>query len=320
MSKWKKIGRIFDPRQHDLGEGVVGYAQSPQAIILDSFVRIYFSSRKLSQNGKYLSVVRFIDVDKTFQNILYVHNDDVIDLGKLGAFDEHGIFPFNVIPKGERIYGYTSGWSRRRSVSVETSIGLAISDDRGRTFVRYGNGPILTASLKEPFLVGDPFVKCFSGQYHMWYIFGTQWRTDGTANIPERIYKIGHSISNDGVTWQKGTGQQIIDDKIGIDECQALPTVIRIDGKFHMFFCYRYISDFRRNKEFSYRIGHAYSTDLITWSRDDSSFNLDISEEGWDSQMLCYPHVFEYQNSFYLLYNGNFFGKYGFGLARLETK
>ena len=71
------------PRHHDLGEGVVGFAQSPQAVPFDEFVRIYFSCRKLSKNGKFLSVIRFVDIDKTLENILYVHKDDVIDQGQI---------------------------------------------------------------------------------------------------------------------------------------------------------------------------------------------------------------------------------------------
>ena len=34
--------------------------------------------------------------------------------------------------------------------------------------------------------------------------------------------------------------------------------------------------------------------------------------------MQCYPNVFEMDNEIYMLYNGNAFGKYGFGLAKLE--
>jgi hypothetical protein len=33
--------------------------------------------------------------------------------------------------------------------------------------------------------------------------------------------------------------------------------------------------------------------------------------------MQCYPHVFECDGKVYLLYNGNEFGRYGFGLAEL---
>ncbi len=83
----------------------------------------------------------------------------VIALGGLGCFDEHGIFPMNVVRHDDRIFGYTCGWSRRVSVSVETAIGLAISHDEGLTFRRIGDGPVLAASLHEPFLVGDGFVR-----------------------------------------------------------------------------------------------------------------------------------------------------------------
>jgi hypothetical protein len=37
----------------------------------------------------------------------------------------------------------------------------------------------------------------------------------------------------------------------------------------------------------------------------------------WDADMQCYPHAFECDGSVYLLYNGNEFGRYGFGLAKL---
>ena len=55
------------------------------------------------------------------------------------------------------------------------------------------------------------------------------------------------------------------------------------------------------------------------WVRDDSSVGIDVTEGDWDSDMQCYPHVFECDGHIYLLYNGNEFGRYGFGLARLES-
>ena len=83
-----------------------------------------------------------------------------------------------------------------------------------------------------------------------------------------------------------------------------------------MFFCYRYSDNFRE-KERAYRIGYASSDDLIHWKRDDTKAGIEISEEGWDSEMVSYPHVFELDGSVYMLYLGNQVGKYGFGLAEL---
>lgn len=316
---WKKLGKIFDPTQHILPNNCVQFAQSPQALVFDDFVRIYFSTRSLDKSaGKYLSHIAFVDMQKNLRDVIRVSDKTVIPLGELGCFDEHGIFPMSVMRYGNVIYGYTCGWNRRVSVSVDTAIGLAISRDNGLTFQRIGNGPVLAASLHEPCLVGDGFVKVIGDVFHMWYIFGIGWKKFSTDTAPDRTYKIGHAVSSDGINWVKEEARQIIADRLDADESQALPTVIGINGRYHMFFCYRQSSDFRKNKDRGYRIGHAYSDDLANWVRDDEHPHLDITNGGWDSEMLCYPHVFECDGKTYLLYNGNEFGRYGFGLAVLE--
>jgi hypothetical protein len=314
---WVKLGKIFDPTEHKLSNDCREFAQSPQALVFDDFVRIYFSTRRKDPvNGKFLSHISFVDMDKTFRNILKVSAHTVIELGKLGCFDEHGIFPMNVVRHGDKIYAYTCGWNRKVSVSVDTGIGFAFSTDDGLTFKKLGEGPILTSSLHEPFLVGDPFVKRFEDRFHMWYIYGTHWKQYSAKAPPDRIYKVGHAVSEDGISWQRN-GRQIIGDKFP-DECQALPTVVRFEGKYHMYFCYRQSSDFRSNMDRSYRIGYAHSVDSVNWVRDDSAVGIDVTKGGWDSDMLCYPHVFECDGKIYLLYNGNEFGRYGFGLAQLK--
>jgi hypothetical protein len=317
--KWRKLGKIFDPTKFRLPNGCQQFAQSPQALVFEDFVRIYFSTRSVDKsNGKYFSHISFVDMHKNMRDVIRVSENTVIPLGDLGCFDEHGIFPMNVVRHSNAIYAYTCGWSRRVSVSVDTAIGLAISHDDGQTFQRVGQGPVLAASLHEPCLVGDGFVKVIEGVFHMWYIFGTGWKKYSADGIPDRTYKIGHAVSEDGFSWRKEEARQIIDDRLGPDESQALPTVIQIGRRYHMFFCYRESFDFRSNKARGYRIGHAYSDDLNTWMRDDNHPLLDVSPGDWDSDMVCYPHVFECDDSIYLLYNGNEFGRYGFGLAELE--
>ena len=316
--KWKKLGKIFDPTQHMLANDCMQFAQSPQALVFDDFVRIYFSTRAQDTNSKYLSHIAFVDMHKNLRNILHVSDQTVIPLGELGCFDEHGIFPMNVLSHDNVIYGYTCGWNRRVSVSVDTAIGLAISHDGGLTFQRIGNGPVLASSLREPCLVGDAFVKFIGNTFHMWYIFGIDWKRNAPDAPPDRIYKIGHAVSQYGIEWIKEEGQQIVADRLGPDESQALPTVACIDGQYHMFFCYRQSFDFRTNKERGYRIGHAWSDDLINWTRADNDLILEGTPGEWDSDMQCYPHVFECDGKVYLLYNGNEFGRYGFGVAVLE--
>ena len=317
--KWKKLGKIFDPAEYKLPNECVQFSQSPQALVYEDFVRIYFSTRSVDkENGKYLSHIAFVDMQKNLREVIRISEKTVIQLGSLGCFDEHGIFPMSVMRHGNSVYGYTCGWSRRTSVSVDTAIGLAISSDDGITFERIGDGPLLAASLHEPCLVGDGFVNVFDGMFHMWYIFGTGWKRFTPEAEPDRTYKIAHATSKDGINWIKEEGLQIIEDRLGSDESQALPSVIKIDDRYHMFFCYRHSFDFRTNRGRGYRIGHAWSDDLVSWTRDDANPLLDVTPNDWDSDMLCYPNVFECDGRVFLLYNGNEFGRYGFGLAVLE--
>lgn len=307
--KWKRYGMIFSSREYELD-----YAKSPQAVVFDDFIRIYFCACK-KDGQKLISYVCFADFSLDFHKILQVCRQVLPD-GNLGCFDEHGIFPFSPVVWKDQIYGYTTGWSRRVSVSVETGIGLATSKDGGESFVRAGEGPVLTGFLDEPFLVADGFVRNFQGLFHMWYIYGQEWRVFEAGAQPDRIYKIGHAVSEDGITWNR-EGRQIIADSFA-DESQALPCVIFYQGMYHMFFCFRHSYDFRKNRDRSYRIGYAVSEDLKNWKRCDEKLNFPLPETGWDSQMQCYPNAFVMENQVYMLYNGNEFGKYGFGLAKLE--
>lgn len=315
--KWRKLGKIFDPTQYSLPNNCVEFAQSPQPVEFDDFVRVYFSTRERDSTGKYLSHIAFVDFDKNFRNIRQVSSKPVIELGGLGCFDEHGIFPMNVLKTGDKIYAYTTGWNRKISVSADASIGFASSDDGGQTFKKLGTGPILSAALHEPFLVGDAYVTVFNKVFYMWYIHGTKWANYAGEEIPERVYKIAYATSSDGISWKRERSG-IVTDKLNEDECQALPTVAEYRNLYHMFFCYRHATGFRKNKNRGYRIGYAFSNDLKNWIRDDSRGGIDVSESGWDSDMLCYPYVFKCNERLYLLYNGNEFGRFGFGIAILE--
>lgn len=316
--KWRRLGRIFDPADVELLDGQCGYAQSPQALVCDGFVRIYFSTRTRDRHGMFVSHVAFVDFDWGLTRIVDHSRGPVIRLGQLGSFDEHGIFPMNVLKVGADIHAFTTGWSRRQSVAVDAAIGWARSFDGGRSFEKFGAGPIMAASLDQPFLVGDAFVARFDDAFHMWYIHGTRWLEHLPGEQPDRVYKIAHARSIDCVDWVRSTQQQIAD-RLDGDECQALPTVVRHDNRYHMWFCYRHATDFRSNPARGYRIGHASSDDLVSWQRNDEEAGLTPSPDGWDSEMLCYPHVFHHAGKLYMLYNGNEFGRYGFGLAVLES-
>ena len=84
-----------------------------------------------------------------------------------------------------------------------------------------------------------------------------------------------------------------------------------------MWFCYRKIHDYR-DGENAYQIGYAHSKDAENWTRNDSLCGLKKSAQGWDSKMTCYPSVISVKDKIYMIYNGNYFGQTGFGLAILK--
>ena len=318
MLEFEKIGRIFNPVDFSLISGVGNYAQSPQAIVLEDRIRIFFTTRKKDTATTFLSYPFFVDFDYDFKVVLWVSQQPVIGLGERGTFDEHGIFPFSPIKIKDKIYAYTTGWTRRRSVPTDSGIGLVISDDQGETFQRSGNGPILGASLKEPFLVSDGFVFKDRDKFHMWYIFGERWLEDTETKLPERVYKIAHASSFDCVSWDK-SGTRVLQDKLGTDECQALPTVIKTEKFYLMAYCYRHATNFRTDSKRGYRLGFATSTDLLTWNIVDASFQNLNGNTAWDQNMQCYPNLFSVNKNVFLLYNGKHYGREGFGLAQLKN-
>lgn len=317
--RWQKLGQIFEFDKSPFKSCYVSHAQSPQAVVFKDHVRIYFSTRKIDKDGKFLSYVQYVDYDLDIKKIINYSQHEVIPLGNLGCFNEHGIFPFSPLIVDDKIYGYTTGWTRRKSVDVDSGIGLSISTDDGITFEKLGDGPVLTSSLHEPFLVCDGFVRKFGNKFYMFYIAGKKWSEPDRGHVAERVYKIRYAVSDDGLNWHRAD-KWIIPDKVDENECQALPTVIKIDKRYHIYFCYRHMTGFRTEKGKGYRLGYAYSDDLTNWARDDKNAGIDLSETGWDSEMMCYPHIFRCKNQVYLIYNGNSFGKGGFGLAKLISE
>lgn len=314
--QFRRLGMVFDVRK--LAPEPMYYAQAPQLLATGDAIRIYFSTRVPDDSGLPVSVVRFVDFDAEHFTIKNISTKAVVGPAAAGAFDEHGIFPFNPVRAGNRLLAYTCGWSRRVHVPVETATGLCESFDEGNTFSRCFPGPVLSKTLQEPFLVGDSFVLNHHGRFFMWYIFGTQWLPPAEDEPVARVYKIAFADSEDGISWKRSS-KALLPDVLGEFECQALPSVIIIDGVFHMVFCFREATGFRNNPSRSYRLGYARSYDGENWYRDDRLLSISGFETGIDDEMQCYPNWNLTDDGVLLLYNGNSFGKNGFLAAECDT-
>lgn len=320
--KWKKLGHIFNPTTWNDGidrPWMKTHSQCTHALVLDDVVRIYFSCRpENDETGFAKSYTTFLDLDKNdLTKIIRVADKPIMPLGELGSFDEFAVYPSsNIRIDNNNVLFYYAGWTRCQSVPFNTAIGVAMSNDNGETFHRIGPGPILSADLHEPFVLSGPKIRKFNDTWYMFYLAGTKWILHNGK--PEIIYKNRMAVSQDGIAWTR-LNKNIIIDVLGEMECQAGPDVFFKDGLYHMYFVYREGVDFRTSPGRGYKIGYATSIDLINWERDDNSAGIEYSETGWDSTMHHYPHVFEVDGNYYMTYNGNEFGKYGFGLAILNN-
>ncbi|MBA3706423.1 MAG: glycosylase [Bacteroidetes bacterium] len=316
MFKWKKLGRIFDPTEIKGVPWLREFAQAPSVLIFDKFIRVYFACRPLpDENRQYVSYSAFVDLNRAnLFEVVNIAKEPILKLGKLGTFDEFGTYPTSVIRNGNDILAYYGGWTRCESVPFNVAIGVAVSKNNGETFTKQADGPVLSYSVNEPFIISGPKIRKYNDQWYLFYIAGKKWLDNNGK--PEPVYQIRMAVSDNGLDWIKHD-HNLIETKLEENECQASPDVFFHKNKYHMFFSYRYSINYR-GKEKGYRLGYACSDDLTNWVRDDAKVGIDVSEEGWDSEMISYSHVFELENKIYMLYLGNQVGKYGFGLAQLE--
>ncbi len=310
---WIKKGLIYKPSNE------FGWNKSHAHVICvdtsyDAFVRVYYSTR--DAQGR--CTPSFMDLDKNdLNNIIYIHPEPILALGSAGLFDDCGIMPTWLMNhhNGEK-WLYYIGWTVRNTIPYHNSIGLATSKD-GVHFAKMFDGPVLGTIATEPLFTGSACVLFDEGIYKIWYLSCTEWHKPQESAILEPCYNIKYAESNDGIHWHR-EGLVAIDFEHPDEGGISRPSVIKYKDHYKMWFSYRAKDDFRDNTDRSYRIGYAESLDGKSWKRLDNHVGIDISETGWDSQMIEYPMVFDNNGTLTMIYNGNGFGKSGFGYAIYE--
>lgn len=302
---WKKLGLI-----HALAaspDRATTHMQGPVAIILPNCIRILFAAR--DARGK--SYPAFFDVDRDDPlQVLQVYDGRIIPQGSAGTFDEDGNMPAAVVESDGALRLYYTGWNARTSVPYHNSIGVALSRDQGRSFERMFDGPILDRNAAEPFMTLAPCVLRDERGWHMWYSSGLGWHR--IEDRLEPLYAIMSATSSDGLVWCRT--DKLTLPRRNAREATVRPTVLRQNGRFHMWFCHRDSVGFRGGAG-SYRIGYAWSNDGENWLRQDELAGIDVSAGGWDSEMICYPNVVACDGRILMFYNGNGFGQSGIGYA-----
>lgn len=306
---WEKKGLIFNVENYK-NEYIYSHASIPYAhhVSKDLF-RIYFSSR--NENGKSLPYFIEAVIKKSKIEIVGQPVGPLLSFGPLGTFDDSGIMPSCMTSINGKLYMYYIGWNPQITVSYRLSIGLAISLDNGLTFKKYSLGPICDRNIMEPYFNTAPYVLKEESIWKMWYISCTKWQI--INNYPEPSYHVKYAESQDGINWnQLGIVCIDYDEKA---EAIGRPCVFKDYDIYKMYFSYRTINKYRISKEHGYKIGYAESIDGINWKKKYEKTGIKLSANGWDSMMMEYCHIFIHNDQEFMIYNGNDFGKEGFGYA-----
>lgn len=303
--KWRKLGRIFYADNHS--DWMFSHAMIPIAEPLGGdLIRVYFSPRDKNNRGH----GAYLELDmRDPLKVQHLHCSPILEPGDLGCFDDSGALPNALVNVGGRKLLYYTGINLGVTVRIRNSIGLAEWSEAEHKFVRCFPGPVIDRTRAQPHFVATPEVH-YDGSYRAWFTSCVRW--ERTPDGPKHFYNLEYAESEDGIDWRRD-GQIAINFQDEFEYALGVPRVIRDGPIFKMWFCSRATSDVP-----SYRIRYAESEDGKNWVRKDDPAGLEVSDEGWDSEMICYPFVFDHAGQRYMLYNGNGYGLSGFGLAVLD--
>jgi hypothetical protein len=299
---WDKLGLLYTPGVPGRHEKLLTHAANPLALRLTGDVyRIYYSGRDAQQR----SSVGAVDVDIVQRRVVQDHSEPFLQHGPPGSFHADGVSIGNCYRAAGRTYMLFMGWQAPPGRQWRGDIGRieVLPDFR---LLLDGEAPFMGADATDPISLSYPWVRATQAGYAMWYGSTLSW----DAGNGEMLHVIQRASSADGHQWRREG--LAVPYQIGVAQAFSRPTVaVDPDGDHHMWF------SFRAGGGDKYRIGHAASPDGARWQLALDQASLGVSAEGWDSEMVEYPFVFDHEGERYMLYNGNGFGRTGFGLAVL---
>jgi hypothetical protein len=232
--------------------------------------------------------------------------------GEEGYFDCDGVISVCFIEDEKKLYLYYVGWQNLPKNMWLCDTGRSIVDRETLAIKKEFKGPVIGRDKTNPLFAAATAFHIQDGLWQTWYNSGIKWEKQG--DILKHYYGIHYATSKNGIDWEFDKNMCIP----FADEYEyafGRPSVYYLNGLYLMWFAHRATNNIQ-----TYRIGFAYSHDGKNWIREDKLSGLDVSTKGWDSEMVCYPYIFEHNEKLYMLYNGNDYGKTGFGLAVLENK
>ena len=302
--RWRKLGQVFAPDNNF--PWLVSHAANPFAVNTGGgLFRVYFTGRDTQSRSNIGALT--IDMEDSFK-VTELFPEPIITPGEPGIFDDSGTAMGYYIEIRQVPHIYYLGWNLKKTVPWLNTIGLAKFDAATCRFQKTSRAPVMDRSDEDPFSISYPSILFENGVYRMWYGSNLQW--GALQHEMNHVFK--YAESEDGINWKR-SGRVVVDLMHPNEYALSKPFVIKKEGTYHMWYSYR-----GNGAVETYRIGYAGSVDGMNWQRKDDEAGIDVSAEGWDSEMICYPCIFDYNNNTYMLYNGNGYGRTGFGIAILE--
>lgn len=300
--KWLKRGIIFSPQVFDWS---IDSALQPTPLVLEDRIRVFIGSR--DANG--VSRIGYVDLKKDNPvEVIDWSKSPVLDIGEDGCFDESGVVPSAVVTYGDLLYMYYAGYQLGSKVRFSVLGGLAISSDSGRTFKRVKRTPVFERNDVETLFRVPHSVFYENGVWKTWYGGGDRFVQGENKTLP--IYDIRYAESSDPASFPDA-GEVLLQTS-GNEYRLGRPYFYkRSNSDFYLFYGYS-------SERAPYKLGFARSSDMKTWKRSDGDIGLSLPDSGWDSEMMAYPSVVTVSGKTYLFYNGNGYGREGFGLAELQ--
>ena len=266
---------------------------------MKSIFRIFFSARDAqnrSSDGAVDIDIVTAEVKREFDYPFFQHGDS-------DSFYSHGVSIGNTYQVAGTTYMLFMGWKVPEDNHWHGEIGrLIVNQDK--TLSLESEKPFLALDEQDPISLSYPWVQQSGGSYQMWYGSTRAW----DAGNGEMLHVIKYAESSDGHHWQKMG--QAIPHEIGIAQAFSRPTVLALENnRSRMWFSYR------SGDGSSYKIGQSCNDTEGNWSEVQLVQDMQPEHDGWDSEMVEYPYVWEHQEQTYMLYNGNGYGQSGFGLA-----
>lgn len=300
---WRKQGMVFKPGSDEFTHG-----SHPCAIHIEGNRFIVAFTRRDREQRSHIFLSEATILDNIFQ--LKGLPKLALSPGAPGYFDCDGVISASFVKHDGAVFLYYVGWQNLPEGLWTCDTGRASLDDTALNLSRDFQGPVLGRDKNNPLFAAATAFHTSENFWQTWYNSGLSW--EKTELGWKHLYGIHYAHSKNGVDWISEPGMSI-PFADGYEYAFGRPTVIRSENIFFMWFAHRATKYIQ-----TYRIGFASSVDGRHWVRNDELSGIDVSASGWDSEMICYPSVFMHEGRLVMLYNGNGYGKTGFGWAVMD--